>query len=68
MTRRPGDCTMEMTGGSKASYLACTPCVPVLLLVFIGLEAKGLLDFQGRRGITSVVRWNPHPVIFGVEK
>ena len=28
-----------------------------------GLEAKGLLDFQGRRGITSVVRWNLRPVI-----
>ena len=41
---------------------------PCFLLAVIGLEEKGLLDFQGRRGITSVVRWNLRPVIFGVEK
>ena len=58
---------MEMNGGSAASYLARSPCVPVFLLTLIGLEAKGLLDFQGRRGITSVVRWNPRPVIFVVQ-
>ena len=58
---------MEMNGGSAASYLARTPCVPVFLLVLIGLEAKGPLDFRGRRGITSVVRWNLHLVIFGVD-
>ena len=59
---------MEMIGGSAASYLACTSCVPVCWFIFIGLEAEGLLkDFQGRRGITSVVRWNPCPVIFGVD-
>ena len=28
----------------------------------------GLLDFQGRRGITSVVRCNLGPVIFGVDQ
>ena len=38
------------------------------LLTLIGLEAKGLLDFQGPRGITSVVRWNLRVVIFGVDK
>ena len=43
------------------------PCIPVCLLVLKGLEAKGLSDFQRRRGITSVVRWNLRPVIFGVE-
>ena len=58
---------MEMNGGSTASYLACTPCVPVFLLVFKGLEAKGRLDFQGQRGIIVVVRWNLRPVIFGVD-
>ena len=58
---------MEMNGRSTASYLARTLCVPWLLLVLIGLEEKGLLDFQGRRGITSVVQWNLRPVIFGVE-
>ena len=56
---------MEMNGGSTASYLARAPCVAVFLLVLIGLEAKGLLDFQGLRGITSVVRWNLRPVILG---
>ena len=30
-------------------------------------RAKGLLDFQGRRGITSVIRWSLRPVIFGVD-
>ena len=28
---------------------------------------KGVLDFQGRRGIASVVRWTLRPVIFGVD-
>ena len=68
MTGRPRDRTMEMTGGSAASYLVRTPCVPVFLLFFNKSGSKrGLLDFQGRRGITSVVRWHPHPVIFGVD-
>ena len=58
---------MEMNGGSTASYLASTLGAPVFLLVLIGLEAKGLLDFQGRRGITSVVQCNLRPVMFGVE-
>ena len=56
---------METNGGSTALYLARALCIPVLLLILIDLEAKGRLDFQGRRGITSVVRWNLHPVIFG---
>ena len=66
-TGRPGDRTMEMNGGSAASYLARTLCIAVLLLILRGLEAKGLLDFQARRGITSVVWWNPRPVTFGVD-
>ena len=37
------------------------------MLVLIGPETKNLLAFQGRRGIASVVRWNPRPVIFGVD-
>ena len=49
------------------SYLARTPRVPLFMLILIGLEVKGLLDFQGRRGITSFVRWNLRPVIFSVE-
>ena len=43
-----------------------SPCL--CLFVFISLERKGLLDFQGRRGIASVARWNPRPVIFGVKR
>ena len=57
---------MEMNGRSSASYPARTLCVPALLLVLIGLEAKGLLDFQGQRGFSSVVWWNLRPVMFGV--
>ena len=68
MTGRPGDRTTEMNGGSTASYLTRTPRVTFFMLkYFIGLEAEGLLDFQGRRGIASVVRWNLRPVIFGVD-
>ena len=41
---------------------------PCLCLFLIGLEAKGVFDFQGRHGITSnVARWNLRPVIFAVE-
>ena len=29
------------------------------------MEAEGLLDYQGRAGIISIVRWNRRPVIFG---
>ena len=37
------------------------------MLSLLGLETEGLLDFQGRAGITSIVRWNLRPVIFGVD-
>ena len=67
MTGRPGYRTMEMIGGSSASYLACTPCVPLFVHCLIRVEAEGLLDFQGRAGIISIVRWNLCPVIFGVD-
>ena len=36
----------ESFGGSTAPYLARALCIPVLLL-FFGLEAEGLSDFQG---------------------
>ena len=68
MTGRPGHRTTEMNGKSTVSYLVRTPRVPFFMLILIGLEAKNLLAFQGRRGIASVVRWNLRPVIFGVEK
>ena len=37
------------------------------ILSLLSLETEGLLAFQGSAGITSIVRWNLHPVIFGVE-
>ena len=40
---------------------------PCLVLCFIGVETEGLLDYQGRAGIISIVRWNLRPVIFGVD-
>ena len=58
---------MEMSGRSTASYLACTPRVPLFMLILIGLEAEGLLDFHERREITCVVRWSLRPVILGVD-
>ena len=67
MTGRPGHRTMEINGKSTVSYLVRTPHVPFFMLILIGLEAKNLLAFQGRRGIASVVRWNLRPIIFGVE-
>ena len=67
MTGRPGHRTMEVNGRSTVSYLVRTPRVPFFMLILIGLEAKNRLAFQGRRGITSVVRWNLRPVIFGVD-
>ena len=39
----------------------------VLFVLRIGLETRGLLDFQGRRWISSVVRWHLRPVIFGTK-
>ena len=37
------------------------------VLRFIGVETEGLLDYQGRTGIFSIVRWNLRPVTFGVD-
>ena len=61
-----GHQAMEMNGGSSVSYLARTSCVPSFCTL-LGLETEGLLDYQGRAGIISIVRWNLRPVIFGVE-
>ena len=41
--------------------------VPFVMFILIGLEAKGLLAFHGRRGIASVVWWKLRPIIFGVD-
>ena len=50
MTGQPGHRTMEMIGGSSASYLARTPCVPLFCTFLVGVETEGLLDYQGRAG------------------
>ena len=41
---------------------------PCFVLSSIPVEAEGLLDYQGRAGIISIVRWNLRPVIFGSER
>ena len=57
--------TMEMNGGSSASYLACTPCVPLFCTLFNRDGARRASRLQERAGIISIVRWNLRPVIFG---
>ena len=41
---------------------------PCFVLCVIGVETEERLDYQGRAGIISIVRWNLRPVIFGVDK
>ena len=40
---------------------------PCFVLCLVRVETEGLLDYQGRAGIISIVRWNLRPVILGVE-
>ena len=47
-------------------YLGCIPCAPLLGALFNRAETELPLDFQGRVGIISIVRWNLRPIIFGV--
>ena len=56
-----------MNGGSSASYLTCTPCVPLFVLCLVRVETEGFLAYQGRAGIISIVRWKLRPAIFGAE-
>ena len=65
MTGRQGCQTMEnqTIGGSSVSYLARTLASPYFLLCVLGLETEVLLDYQGKAGIISIVRWNLRPVI-----
>ena len=44
------------------------PLVLYLVENFKGVEAEELLDYQGRAGIISIVRWNFRPVLCSVEK
>ena len=66
LTGRPGCWTMDMSGGSSASYLARTPCVPLFCTSLNGMETEGMLGYQARAGIMSILGWKPRPVIFGV--
>ena len=45
--------------------LLASPCFVFCLL---RVETEGFLDYQGRAGIISIVRWNLRPVIFRVNK
>ena len=47
MTGRPGDRTMEMNGGSTASYLVSTLCVPVFFAYFNRSGSKGAFGLPG---------------------
>ena len=40
---------------------------PCFVLCLLRLETEWPLDYQGRAGIISIVRWSLRPVIFGVE-
>ena len=40
---------------------------PCFVLCLLRVETEGLLDYQGRAGIISIVRWNLRPVIFGCD-
>ena len=41
---------------------------PRFVLCLLRVAREGLLDYQGRAGIMSIVRWNLRPVTFGVNK
>ena len=57
-----------MNGGSSASYVARTPCIPLFRISFKrGGNRRAFFDYQGRAGIISIVRWNLRIVIFGVD-
>ena len=68
MTGRPGHRTMEMIGGSSASYLARTPCVPLFSTLFhrggnrraFGLPGEGGDHFHCTVEPSSGhIRWRP---------
>ena len=67
------DCTTGVpdNGNEWRKFRAVPRLYPIAFSCFalclIGVETEGLLDYQGRAGIISIVRWNLRPVIFGVE-
>ena len=58
---------MEMNGGVPCRTSLVPHCFP-LFCTLLGVETEGLLGYQGRAGVISIVRWNLRPVIFGVER
>ena len=57
-----------MNGGKNPRRTSLVPLAfPCFVLCPAGVETEGLLDYQVRAGIISIVRWNLRPVIFGVK-
>ena len=59
-------------GNEWRKFRAVPRSYPLRSLVFyfvyiLGVETEGLLDYQGRAGIISIVRWNVRTVLLGVE-
>ena len=61
MTGRPGWRTLEMNGRCSASYLACTPCVPVFCTLFNrgGTRRASRLPGKGRDHFHCTVEPSP---------
>ena len=50
----------------KFRRTSLAPLAPCFVLCWKGVETEGLVDYKGRGGIMSIVRWNLRLVIFGV--
>ena len=61
MTGRPGCRTMEMNGGSSASYLARTPCVPFFCTLFTKGGNRRAFRLPGACGDHSHCTVEPSP-------
>ena len=59
---------LEVNGGSSGCTSLAPLASPCFVLCLIGAETEGLLDYEGRAGIISIVWWSLRTVIFGVEK
>ena len=54
--------------GEVPRRTSLAPLHPLVSAVLIVVETEGLLDYQARVGIMSIVRWSLRPVIFGVDQ
>ena len=61
MTGQPGYRTMEMIGGSSASYLARTPCVPLFCTLFNKGGNKRAFRLPGEGGDHFYCKVEPSP-------